>query len=130
MPNQKQTPHPPLGLTARCSVRHVVDGDTLDIDVVVPLRIRLLDCWAPESRTKDISEKVLGMAAKRNLDDLTKGLTGVVFIPTSEAKSLADVLTLGRVLGRLWMDGEEEDVSSKQVAAGYASSRKTTELGQ
>ena len=49
---------PPLGLTAQCKVLDVYDGDTVTVEVRTIARVRLLDCWAPEVRTKDVAEKV------------------------------------------------------------------------
>ena len=101
-----------------------MDGDTLDVELRIPARIRLLGCWSPESRTKSIAEKKRGLAAKANLSDLTANGHGQVFIPTGAALSVKDVLTLDRLLGRVWMDGQEEDLSSQQVKAGHATESK------
>ena len=120
---------PPLGITARCEVERVVDGDTLDIVLRIPMRIRLLDCWSPESRTLNEAEKVKGLAAKQRLCELVEGNHGQVFIPTSNATSIKDVLTLDRLLGKVWMDGQQVDLSTAQVVEGHASSRKGGQLG-
>jgi len=39
----------------------VVDGDTITVELKIPVRVRLLDCWAPETRTKDAEEKKKGI---------------------------------------------------------------------
>ena len=36
----------------------VLDGDTIEVEIRRTIRIRLLDCWAPETRTRDL-EKIL-----------------------------------------------------------------------
>lgn len=115
---------PPLGITARCEVVKPIDGDTLDVVLRIPARVRLLDCWAPETRTLDADEKERGLLAKVNLAALTMDKHGVVFIPTGQAHSVKDIITLDRVLGRVWMDGDEQDLSSQQVAAGHATKDK------
>ena len=115
---------PPLGITARCRVARVLDGDTLDVELRIPARIRLLSCWASESRTKDAEQKLKGLAAKQHLKDLAANGLGRVFIPTEEARSMSDVLTLERLLGRVWLDGDEQDLSERQVAAGHAITTK------
>jgi endonuclease YncB( thermonuclease family) len=121
---------PPLGITARCKVLQVVDGDTLDIELRLPMRIRLLDCWCPESRTTDLEEKAKGLAAKKAMVELTVNrLYGQVFVPTAAAQSVSDVLTLNRLLGKVWMDGQDTDLSTSQVVQGYASSKKGGKLG-
>jgi endonuclease YncB( thermonuclease family) len=43
-------------------------------------------------------------------------------IPLDRADNLADVLTLGRVLGRVWIDGK--DVGAVMVADGFATATK------
>jgi hypothetical protein len=55
---------------------------------------------------------------------------GIVFIPTEHAHSIGDTLTLERMLGRIWMDGQDCDLSSQQVAAGHAASVKGGRLGE
>tara|TARA_R110002153_G_scaffold27498_8_gene85407 strand:+ start:87 stop:488 length:402 start_codon:yes stop_codon:yes gene_type:complete len=54
-----------------CTIKRVVDGDTVDIDidlgfgvVLTNQRIRLYGIDAPESRTRDKEEKLYGLAAK------------------------------------------------------------------
>ena len=54
----------------------VVDGDTIDatidlgFDTWKKIRIRLVGLNAPESRTRDLEEKRLGIAAKEFLKDI------------------------------------------------------------
>jgi len=45
---------PSLGWTTRASIERVIDGDTLDVTICRRVRVRLLDCWAPELRTRDL----------------------------------------------------------------------------
>ena len=60
----------------RAKLRRVVDGDTVDVTVDLGFsikydcRIRLKGINAPESRTKDLKEKVKGIAAKERLHEL------------------------------------------------------------
>ena len=48
---------PPEGFTTKATVVRVIDGDTVDVSITRRLRVRLQDCWAPETRTRDIVEK-------------------------------------------------------------------------
>jgi micrococcal nuclease len=55
----------------------VIDGDTIDVDIDLGFdvwlkrqRIRLAGIDAPESRTRNKAEKVLGLAAKARLTEL------------------------------------------------------------
>ena len=56
----------------------VVDGDTVDaqvdlgFDIHKIIRIRLVGINAPESRTRDLEEKVRGLAAKARVKELLK----------------------------------------------------------
>ena len=54
----------------RCNVVHIVDGDTVDVDIDLGFgvwmkkqRIRLYGIDTPESRTRDLEEKKYGLAA-------------------------------------------------------------------
>ena len=55
----------------------VIDGDTIDVDIDLGFdvwlkrqRVRLAGIDAPESRTRNKAEKVLGLAAKARLTEL------------------------------------------------------------
>ena len=55
----------------------VIDGDTIDVDIDLGFdvwlkkqRVRLAGIDAPESRTRNKAEKVLGLAAKSRLTEL------------------------------------------------------------
>jgi endonuclease YncB( thermonuclease family) len=93
-------------------------GDTMTVRVSLDMRIRLLDCWAPELKTRDQAEKVKGIAARDNLQKLAPvGSKAQLTIPLNGDR-LDDILTLGRVLGRVSVDGR--DLSEQQVKAGHA----------
>lgn len=110
---------PPIGITTKGSVVNVVDGDTLDIEVTRTIRVRLLDCWCPETRTRDLEEKKKGLAAKAHLNKLLSDSEDVVlFIPADSDGDIKDVFTMNRVLGYIFID--EENVSSRMVADGHA----------
>ena len=108
---------PPLGIRARIAVADVVDGDTVDVEIVIPLRVRLLRCSSPESRTTNTAEKKLGLKAKQELAAIATGQRGTLFVPTDRAESLMDVLTLDRVLGQVWLDGNQKSLAEIQVGA-------------
>ena len=55
---------PPEGFSTRAKVVRVVDGDTVDVIIKRRMRIRLEDCWAPETRTKNLDEKLKGLESK------------------------------------------------------------------
>ena len=55
----------------RCTILRVIDGDTVDVDIDLGFgvwmrkeRVRILGIDTPESRTRDLQEKVYGNLAK------------------------------------------------------------------
>lgn len=110
---------PELGIAARATVKRILDGDTLDVELRLPCRVRLLDTWAAESDTeqgKKAAEQLAKIAAE--------GSAVIVQIPTSEAQSIKDVFTFGRVLGWVWREGDEESVNSMMISSGHATEEK------
>ena len=105
----------------------VVDGDTIDamIDlgfgVHVKKRIRLAGINAPESRTRDKQEKILGLAAKDRLIAMMEGADNKFELESQELGKY------GRVLGKLHIDKlDGKDLITKTcvndclVKEGYA----------
>lgn len=124
-PNMSAPQPPQPGWTTPAKVGRVIDGDTVEVSVTRKIRVRLLDCWAPESRTRDLAEKARGLESKRRLGELIDRAAGEVIlqVPTGQDQELAEVFTFGRVLGRLWLpDGRE--VSATMVAEGLATKKK------
>ena len=124
------TPAPARGYSTDCKVLRVVDGDTLECQISYTVRVRLLGCWAPETRSRDLHERQKGRAAKLYMQSLAPAGTRCrLHIPGGE--SLADILTFGRLLGRLWVidpdtrTPQDVDVSDQMVAAGHATAEKT-----
>ena len=105
---------PEPNITLPCEVISVHDGDTLSVDVIVRANVRLLDCWAKELREEG------GPFARNALAELALGRKGVIQIPLLNADNLADLLTFGRVLAKVWVDGSDKDLSSQMVERGLA----------
>ena len=93
-----------------CELIRVVDGDTVDLnvnlgfDIWVKKRVRLYGIDAPESRTRDLEEKKLGIAATVALmeliDDAINFHSGTIRL---ESK-IYERDKFGRVLGILHLD--------------------------
>lgn len=114
--------HPPLGLTSRATVKRVIDGDTIEVVVTWPVRIRMKDCWAPEMRGE---ERPKGIISKAHLESLIPEGSPVVFhVASSEATSLGDLLTFGRVVANVWRKGDATSLSQIMVDDGLASETK------
>lgn len=115
---------PPRGLTIDGEVIRVLDGDTIEITSCVIYRVRLLDCWAPESRTTNLAEKAAGLRAKDRMTEIAHGRQVRVHVPT-DSSELVDIITLGRVLGHVWPldpQGQPERVTlnARMIADGLA----------
>lgn len=117
--------------TTQAVVTRVIDGDTLDVEIRRTIRVRLLDCWSPESRidsrlpeAERAAAKVAGNAAKSHLADLATGRAVILQIPLGTDGNTSHIMTLGRVLGNVWLvDDQAETLSEKQIKAGHATLR-------
>jgi len=115
---------PVLGTVRNCRIIRAIDGDTIEIEVYHTERIRLLDCWAPETHeTSDPTEKPRGLASKAHLELVAKPKAeGIVFIPSGADHS--KTMTLNRYLGHVWLDGMDVGLSQWQVESGHAKRNK------
>lgn len=110
---------PALGVSLPARVVDVHDGDTLTVRVTFCADIRLLDCWARELKEPG------GSQARDALVELANGKSCVLTVPFEGAKTIGDVLTFGRVLGRVRIDGV--DASEWMVQNGFAGRTKADE---
>lgn len=114
---------PPLALCLPIKVTEVYDGDTAKVSVTFDLTVRYAKCWAPELKEPDGSK-----SAARAKEAV--GKAGRLFVDLSNVRNLADALTFGRVIGEIWLDGQQESESAKQVRLKMASTRKGGKLGE
>ena len=108
-------PEPSINLP--CVVTRVIDGDTVEVEVRVPMVVRIRDCWAPENNT------LAGDESTRNMERVTNA-RGTVVCPLDGVDNLADVFSFSRVLGDVWLDGEDESIGQMQVREGHATFAK------
>jgi len=103
-------------------VENVVDGDTIDVlidlgfDILFQSRVRLAGINTPESRTKDLAEKALGLEAKEYLKKHIKDAKSVV-IKTEKMDSSEKY---GRILGWVYIDGNTVSLNDMMINDGYA----------
>ena len=103
-------------------VENVVDGDTIDVlidlgfDILFASRVRLAGIDTPESRTKDVAEKALGLEAKEYLKKALKDAKSVV-IKTEKMDSSEKY---GRILGWVYINGDTVSLNDMMINDGYA----------
>jgi micrococcal nuclease len=103
-------------------VENVVDGDTIDVlidlgfDILFQSRVRLAGIDTPESRTRDLAEKALGLESKEYLKKQLKDAKSVV-IKTEKMNSTEK---FGRILGWIYINGDTESINDKMINDGYA----------
>ena len=95
------TPQITLG---SCRVSKIVDGDTIEVEVVRKVRVRITDCWAAESRQTDRRiEKREGLKAKAVAASMfPAGMPVVLQLQSDGDLDIGDDITFGRVLGDVW----------------------------
>lgn len=109
----------------RCRVEDVVDGDTLTVSIKIPGRVRLLDCWAPESR--GAKKSPAGVASKVNMQRLIEEhptREGLLTIPLDGVTRIDQIFTMERLLASVQLDGHELDLAATQVSQGFATTDK------
>ena len=95
------------------TITKVVDGDTVDVDidlgfstVLKKQRVRLMGIDTPESRTRDLVEKLFGKAAKAHLKKLlSEG--DITLVSHDKGK-------FGRILGELFVSNGETTVLAEE----------------
>ena len=103
-------------------VENVVDGDTIDVlidlgfDILFQSRVRLAGIDTPESRTKDLNEKALGLESKEYLKKHLKDAKSVV-IKTEKMDSSEKY---GRILGWVYINGDTVSLNDMMINDGYA----------
>jgi len=103
-----------------------IDGDTIDLmvdlgfNIHFKMRVRLYGVNTPESRTKDIAEKELGLKAKKFTEDWLVGRDWV-FVNTIPDKNDK----YGRILAKIYSSDKIDDPTTAClnldiIQSGYA----------
>lgn len=104
------------------SLDKVIDGDTIDVtidlgfDIRYSSRVRLAGIDTPESRTRDLEEKAMGLEAKEYLKERLKKSSKIVI----KTEKLDSTGKYGRILGWLFLDDETNSVNNQMIMKGYA----------
>ena len=107
-----------------CKVDRVVDGDTVDVtvdlgfDIHHKARVRMMGIDTPESRTRNLEEKALGLASKARLKELLTGRK-IQLVCSKEGKGkfgriLADIISIDKKTGE-WIN-----VNNQLIEEGHA----------
>ena len=106
-----------------CKVERVVDGDPIDVnidlgfDIHHSARVRMMGIDTPESRTRNLAEKALGLSSKARLKEMLKGQK-VKLLTSKEGKGkfgrvLADVIIIDK-------QGTETNCNQQLIEEGHA----------
>lgn len=115
---------PAPGWTTPATVQEVYDGDTIVVEVRREFRVRLLNLWSPEIRTKDAAEKRAGLAARDHLRGLLPVGSDVVLSVPTHGADVAEAWTMGRLLGHVWRPGDRVTLSRQMIDAGFGTLEK------
>ena len=107
-------------MTLPIKVTEVYDGDTITVEVKIPVRVRLLDCWAPEIKGTKGAEHQAALASRDHLKKISLGKRGLLVVPLTELRSIGDLFSFDRILARLYVDESQTDVSVEQVKHKHA----------
>lgn len=102
---------PKEGAAFKVDLERVVDGDTVEATVSFKIKVRLIGVNAPEKK------KPGWLKFKNRLKELIWGecfddgessdwQEATLFIPNNKPVTLLDVVTFDRILGEIWVDGE------------------------
>ena len=126
-----ETPAP--GWTTRGIISRVIDGDTVEVTIKRTIRVRLQDCWAPETRLDPSlpsidreAAKLRGIASAEHLRRIADGRECMLHIPAhladGETQDIGGSFSMGRAIGRVWINGT--DLSELQVRSRFATRTK------
>lgn len=103
-------------------VNHIVDGDTVDLDIDLGFgiwqrktRVRLYGIDAPESRTRDLAEKVYGLMAKEFVKDTIPEGSKVIVKTTLDKTG-----KYGRILGEIYQTEYAISINEQMVQLNLA----------
>jgi endonuclease YncB( thermonuclease family) len=119
------TAPPKPGLAVPAQVVRMVDGDTAVVEVRVCVHVRLLDCWAPETRSKDPTEKARGQADRTLAEQLLaeEGRSVTLLVPLPADGNLGKAITMSRILGYIYLKSGRE-LGAAIVERGHATKTK------
>lgn len=100
-------------------VNKIIDGDTIDVtidlgfNIHIKQRVRLCGIDAPETRTKDLEEKELGLNSKQWLERNLNTNQPLTIRTEKDDK-------YGRILGWIYIGEEQVSINNQMIEEGYA----------
>ena len=91
------------GWGSDADITRVIDGDTIEVEVIRRFHIRLRDVDTPENNT------LRGMKATNFVDRLLADNSDAriqIFIPSNQAEKLMDINSFSRLVGDIYIDGK------------------------
>ena len=114
---------PQTGWSIKGKVTDVHDGDTVTVSFSKMMKVRLIDCWAPEVTG---IQKAIGLQARDNMKNLVLDKEVTVFIPEDQS-DIGKSTSISRFLGHIWVG--DTNIAAKQVSDGFAcKTKKESEL--
>jgi micrococcal nuclease len=111
-------------------VDRVVDGDTIDVTIDLgfktwkKVRVRMEGINTPESRTRDLEEKKLGLAAKARLQEILKHNNNECVLKVSGVGKFGRALSTVFVESLSPLNGDDGvtliDVNKQLITEGHA----------
>jgi len=111
-------------------VDRVVDGDTIDVTIDLgfktwkKVRVRMEGINTPESRTRDLEEKKLGLAAKARLQEILKHNNNKCVLKVSGVGKFGRALSTVFVESLSPLNGDDGitliDVNKQLITEGHA----------
>ena len=110
-----------------CTLVRVIDGDTIDVDIdlgfsvtLTKQRVRLAGIDTPESRTRNLAEKALGLKAKARTKELLEKVSSKSGYFRIKSYGLGKY---GRVLADVFImdkDGKQWNINETLISEGHA----------
>ena len=117
--------------TYNFKLTHVVSGDTVDgivdlgFGIKLDHRIRLMGIDAPETRTKNKNEKIVGNMAKQRIIELLSSEPSITIKTHMDSAG-----KFGRILGELFVNGSDISINDmlihEKLAVEYTGAAKVS----
>lgn len=97
---------PEPGICTDGTVIHVLDGDTVRIKIEKYIDVRIDKLKCDELKDKDPDKRERAIKARVRLIELVKDRMVRLFVPASSRGYIKDILTLDRVVGDIYIEGQ------------------------